>query len=124
MAHQYTVAELKLANLKGDDYYRARYIVDACSSAGELCVLLASMQKVVSLVNSEKGEESTSSELGLVRIVDLEGFPLGESVGISELFILQEWLYESRDPDSQHGGQYLGNRYADIDRSYDDTVRW
>ncbi|MCJ1391367.1 hypothetical protein MMC18_004230 [Xylographa bjoerkii] len=118
----YTDAGLKLAELKGDDYYRACYVANACRKVGDFCVLLASMQKVVTLPNDEGGEENAQSELRLNRILDLEGFALQKSLTIPEDFLLQPWLYGSRDNDEQHGGEYLGNQHADFDQYYNDSV--
>ena len=122
MGHQYTDAGLRLANLKGDDYHQARLVADACSKAGDFCVLLASLQKVVTFMNDEGGEEDAESDLGLETIVDLEGYILGNSRSIPESFLLQQWLYDSRDPDNQRGGEYMGNQHAEINQTYNDTV--
>ena len=121
--HQYTDAALKLANLKGDDYYRARYIADSCGEAGNFCVLLASLQRVVTFMNDEGGREEAESELRLKRIVDVEGFILRDALLIPEYYLLQEGLYDSRDPDHQTGGEYIGNQHAEFDQLYNDTVR-
>jgi hypothetical protein len=121
--HQYTDAALKLANLKGDDYYRARYVADSCGEAGDFCVLLASLQRVVTFLNDEGGREDEESELRLKRIVDVEGFVLRDSLLIPEDYLLQEGLYDSRDPDNQTGGEYMGNQHAEFDQFYNDTVR-
>jgi hypothetical protein len=119
--HQYTVASLNLANLKGDDYNRARYVADGCREAGGFCVLLANLSMVVTFPNDE-GDDDRKSHLQLNRIVDMEGFVLKESLLISTDYLLQN-LYHSRDPDSQTGGEYMGNQHADIDQIYNDTVR-
>lgn len=118
--YQYTDTGLKLASLKGNDYYRARYVVDSCGKASGFCVLLASLQKVVSFPNDEGGEEEC--ELWLDRIVDIEGFTLRKSLSIAEECLLQR-LYDSRDPDNQAGGEHLGNQHANLKQFYNDTVR-
>ena len=121
--HQYTNAGLKLGNLKGHDYCRARHVADSCTEAGDFCVLLASLQKVVSFMNDEGGQEDAQSELRLDRIVDLEGFMLRKSLLIPEDYLLHQGLYDSRDPDNQTGGEYMGNQHAEFDQFYNDTVR-
>lgn len=85
--------------------------------------MLASLQKVVTFENDEGGEEDAQSELRLEHITDLEGFTLQKSLRIPENFLLQQSLYDSRDPDSQNGGEFLGNQHADIDQFYKNTVR-
>lgn len=122
MDHQYTDAGLKLATLKGDDYYRARYVADACNKVGDFCALLASMQKVVTFPNGEEGEEYAKSFLRLDNIVDLEGHKLGTSLKIPNNILLQQRLYISRLHDSQIGGEYTGNDYANFDQLYNNTV--
>jgi hypothetical protein len=69
------------------------------------------MQKVVTFANDEGGycEENREFELQLHHISDLEGFTLRKSLSIPEYFLLSPWLYESRDPDAQNGGEYLVN---------------
>lgn len=121
--HQYTDAALKLANLKGNDYYRVRYVADSCREAGGFCVLLASLHKVVTFMNDEGGEEDAESELRLNHIVDVEGVVLREALLIPEHYLLQEELYDSRDPDNQTGGEYMGNQHAEFEQFYNDTVR-
>ena len=121
--YQYTDAGLKLANLKGDDYYRARYVANACSKADDFCVLLASMKKVVTFANDEGGEEDKESRIKLDHVVDLEGFKLSNPLTIADGYLLQEDLYDERDPDGQDGGGYCGNQHMEIDQYYNDTVR-
>ncbi|MCJ1243689.1 hypothetical protein MMC30_000886 [Trapelia coarctata] len=120
--HQYTNAGFNLASLKADDYHRARYIVESCEKSGDFCVLFASLQKIVTFDNDEGGEENLNSGLRLERIVDKEGFMLREYLNISEDCLLQRGLYDSRDPDSQSGGEYMGNQHAEIEQLYDDRV--
>jgi hypothetical protein len=74
-------------------------------------------------MNDEGGEEDAQSELRLDRIVDLEGFTLRESLLIPDEYLLQQGLYDSRDPDEQTGGEYMGNQHAEFDQFYNDTVR-
>lgn len=121
LAHKYTSAARKLANLKGRDYFRARCIADASRKAGDFDVFLASMQNTVTMLN-EGGEEESDSELHIEYIADLEGILLQYSLYISEDFLLQPSLYDSRDDYEQSGGEYLGNSHADLERVYHDTV--
>ena len=124
LSHQYTKRSLKLTSLKGDDYYKARSIVDACNNFGEFRVLFASMENVVTFMNGEGGEDEKTSQLELHNIVDLEGFILQPFLVIPEDFLLQAELYDSRDPDQRNGGEYMGNQHADFDEHYKDTVRY
>ena len=81
------------------------------------------MQKVVTFMNDEGGEENAESRIRLDTVFDLEGFILQNSLGIAENLILQHSLYDSRDPDNQRGGEYMGNQHGEIDQTYNDTVR-
>ena len=118
--HQYTDAALKLASLKGDDYFRARYVIDACAKADGFFVLLAELKKVTTLDHSEF-DEDPRSELQLDRVVDLTGSMLVAGQVIDEEYLVQD-LYSGRGPDIQQGGEYLGNQHVEIDRIYNDTV--
>ena len=114
---------MKLAALKGDDYYRTQFVADACSKDGGFHVLLAHMQKLITRPNDEEYEDSEESKLSLERIVELQGFELQTSLKISEDCVLQQTdLYNNRAPDEQMGGEYLGNQHAEIDHFYSDTV--
>lgn len=53
MEHQFTDAELKLTTLEGHDYPLVRNIAEPASESGEFCVLLASMEKFVTMPNYE-----------------------------------------------------------------------
>ena len=122
LKHQYTGAGLRLSKLKGEDYYCARHVVDACHQAGGFCVLLASMEKIVTFPNDVGGEDYKTSELLLTDVRDLEGFTLSKSLVISEDVLLDQGLYDSRDYDHRHGGEYMGNQHAEIDHIYNNTV--
>lgn len=110
-----------MGRLKGEDYHRARYVADACNKADDFCFLLASMQKVVTWVNDEGGKEAKKVE-HLLRIVDIEGFALIESLRIAERILVVEDLYDDRNPDAQDRGEYLGNSHDDISQTYNDSV--
>ena len=120
--YQYTKGALKLATLKGDDYYQARFVADACNNVGEFCVLLASMVLIETWLNDDGGEDEKTFQLKVNNIVDLEGFVLQQGLNIPETFLLQDRLYKSRDPDERTGGEYMGNQHAEIDEVYRDTV--
>ena len=117
LGHQYTAAALRMATLKGEDYIQARFIADAGEKTGEFEILLASMEKIVTL-----DEDERTSELWLNNIVDLEGYILQSETKIPKDFLLQDWLYRSRDPDEHAGGEYQGNQHAEVQETYRDTV--
>jgi len=110
-AHQYSDQDLKLSSLKSNDYYRARYVIDSCEKAGNFCVLFANLIRVKISANDEEGtfadDEDNAEELTLKRIVHIGGFGLRELLPVSETHLLQDRLYDSRDPDEQKGGGYI-----------------
>ena len=81
------------------------------------------MQKIVTFPNDDYGEDNAECELRINQIVDLELFMLRKSLAISESTLLQQELYDSRDPDQEDGGEYLGNEHADIEQFYSYKVR-
>ena len=122
LSHQYTTRALKLANLKGNDYYKARSIADACSIVGHFTVFLADLENFVTLVNDEGCEDEQTSQLRLHNVVDIEGSLLQLNLTIPENFLLQARLYDSRAPDQRGGGEYMGNQHAELEEHYNDTV--
>lgn len=123
LAHNYTNQGLQLAHLKGNDYYRARHVSQSCSEHGGYYVLLANMELCVTDSNHEEEEEKTS-QLYLTHIVDLGGFNLSihRSLIIDETTLLAEIHHENRNPDTQVGGNYMGNQHGEIDQFYNDSV--
>ncbi|KAI9832827.1 MAG: hypothetical protein M1826_000993 [Phylliscum demangeonii] len=117
--HQYTNENLNLTSLKGHDYACGRYVLDACQKAGDYCVLLATLTKV----EREPGENGGGAVNWVMGpIVELGGYELENSLLIPEKWLLQPDLYDERDADSQEGGGYMGNQYADLDKLYHNTV--
>ncbi|KAL8855247.1 MAG: hypothetical protein Q9198_010874, partial [Flavoplaca austrocitrina] len=121
--HQYTDRDLKLAQLKGDDFYRARHIAQGCEAHGEYYMLLGNMEMCITNQNGEV-EEKEEAMLLLDRLVDPQGFNLliGSTLRISTDNLLRGESYEDREPDTQRGGNYLGNQYAEIDQFFKDSV--
>ena len=116
--HKYTNAALRLAELKGVDYCRARYVARSSERHGEFAVLLANMERCVTLQEDCDDE----SQINLLHIVDLEGFDLtAVHLRIPREDILQD-PYGSRDPDVQRGGEHMGNQHAEVERFYKDSV--
>ena len=74
--------------------------------------------------NYEEDERETNSQLYLTHIVDLGGFSLSvhQSLVIDEAFLLEEIFDSDRDPDTQFGGEFMGNQHADINQFYNDSV--
>lgn len=123
--HKYTNAELALANLKGDDYYRAQHIALGCAEHSEYQLLLANIERRVPDPNDEStGEEDYSISLNLTHIVDREGLKLSlpGCLAIPESFLIFNPYSEGRDPDQQRGGEYAGNQHAEIDRFHSNSV--
>ncbi|KAL8938341.1 MAG: hypothetical protein Q9216_003942 [Gyalolechia sp. 2 TL-2023] len=123
LAHQYTNQNLRLAQLKGDDYHRARHVAQGCAAHGKFYVLLANMEMCMTDRNCEE-EEEVESQLILCRVVDLQGSNLSmyNAMNISDEFILHGSSYDDRQPDVQRGGNYLGNQYAEIEQFFKDSA--
>ena len=121
--HQYTPRDLKLAHLKGDDFYRARHVARSCEAHGGYYMLLGNMEMCITNPNSEE-EMEEEAVLSLCRIVDPQGFDLftRSSISISTDNLLRGRSYENREPDVQRGGNYMGNQYAEIDQFFKDSV--
>lgn len=85
-------------------------------------VLLAHLERCVTQPNDEGGEDYCEEQLTLRNIVDTNGFMLQIGLNIPSSFLVQESLYEDRDPDEQAGGEHLGNQHADLEFTYKDTV--
>lgn len=124
LAHQYTNEGLRLAQLKGDDYYRARHVAQSSAEHGQFYVLLANFEMCITNPNDDQGENQRSFSRSLTHIVDLEGLDLSvcPSLGIHKTMLLQERSYDDSNPDTQRGGQFMGNQYAEIDKIYEDSV--
>ncbi|KAL8893888.1 MAG: hypothetical protein Q9192_004827, partial [Flavoplaca navasiana] len=120
--YQYTDRNLKLAHLKGDDFYRARHVAQSCEAHGKYYMLLGNMEMCIT---NQNGEEEMEDEamLSLDRLVDPQGFNLliGSTRRISTDNLLHGESYEDREPDTQRGGNYLGNQYAEIDQFFKDS---
>ncbi len=95
LSHQYTEARLRLASLKGKDFHRAQYVVDACSKAGDFYVLLASIKRLVTFSNDEGGDDTKHSKL-VIRVVDLDGSVIAPRLDVPENSIVQE-IYKNRE---------------------------
>ena len=122
LSHQYTDAALKFSSLKGEDYQRVRHVADACGKEGDFYVLLASMERVVTFMNDEGGDEDKEYKLSLPLIVNLEGFMLIRNLIIPDDFLLQRALYHDRYPERQAGGEYMGNQHNEMEHVYCDAV--
>lgn len=121
--HQYIDRDLKLAHLKGVDFYRARHIAQSCEAHGKYYMLLGNMEMCITNQNDEE-ELEDEAVLSLDRLVDPQGFDLliRSDFGISTDNLLRGESYENREPDTQRGGNYLGNQYAVIDQFFKDSV--
>lgn len=121
--HDYSQQNLKLAQLKGNDYHRARYVAQGCAAHGDFYVLLANIEMCITDQNCEESEEP-ESQLSLGDIVDVQGsfLSMHKNINISDGFLLNGASYHDREPDVQRGGNYLGNQYAEIDQFFRDSV--
>ncbi|KAG8526058.1 uncharacterized protein KY384_000820 [Bacidia gigantensis] len=123
LEHNYTNRGLTLAGLKGADYHRARHMTQSCALHGDFFTLLANLEMHVTDMNGEDCEE-TQSEYLLPHIVDVNGNNLSvhRSFRIPDSLFLDLPAYKDRDPDVQHGGNYTGNQYAEIEQYFKDSV--
>ncbi|KAL8754030.1 MAG: hypothetical protein Q9199_004627 [Rusavskia elegans] len=121
--HQYTDRGLKLAHLKGDDFYRARHVAQSCEAHGKYYMFLGNMEMCITNQNAEE-EMEDEAVLSLDRLVDPQGFDLfiGSTLRISTDNLLRGESYEDREPDAQRGGNYTGNQYAEIDQFFKDST--
>ena len=123
LQHKYTDANLRLRNLKGDDYYRCYQLHGACRTDGRFCIFLSRLELTVTRTNDEEYEEKAEEKLYLDGVFALQGIKLRDSLVISEDCVVQRNVHESREHDEQWGGEHMGNQYADIQQVYRDTVR-
>ncbi|KAL8820946.1 MAG: hypothetical protein Q9223_000934 [Gallowayella weberi] len=121
--HQYTDRDLKLARLKGGDFYQARHAAQSCEAHCKYYMLLGNMEMCLTNQNTED-EMEDEAVLQLDRIVDPQGFDLliHSTRTISTTNLLHGQSYEDRVPDTQRGGNYLGNQYAEIDQFFKDST--
>ena len=111
---------MKLGNLKRIDYHRARFVAECCEKSERFNVFFSCMKRSVSYY--EECEDDASDVINLDHIVDKTGFQFASSLEIPESFLMQNWLYDSRHPDENTGGEYLGNQNAEIEQIHNDTV--
>ena len=125
MAHQYTNRGLRLALLKGIDFCRAHHVAQSCVKHGDFYALLANMVMHRNDPNCEEEQREIESTLYLTHIVDLDGFNLSvhQSLAIPEMSLIHSIYDNDRDPDDRCGGYYVGNQYAEIDETFNDSVR-
>ena len=125
LGHQYTDAELRLVNLKGDDYHQARLIVDGCKDQGDFIALFANLERKVEDLNSEETRDDHDSWPYITRLVDADGWVIAHAneIYLQDRYLLRGDDHKDRDPDNQYGGEYCGNSYSEIHRFYRDTVR-
>ena len=121
--HQYTDQGLKLANLKGDDYCRVRFVADSCAKSGKFCFLLTNIVNETSY--DEDDEERTGDESWEIKmrpIMTLEGLKLQTGEKRSGHHLLQPGLYDDREPDTCTDGGHYGNYSVNSNQIYNDTV--
>lgn len=123
LEHKYTNKGLTLALLKGNDFYRARHAIASCAAHGRFYCFLANMELCVT--DNQDEEENLTSKLYFTRVVDPDGFNLlvHKRLNTSRDNLLLEVHDETRDPDVQQGGGFMGNQHAEIDQLYQDSVR-
>ena len=124
--HLYTEKGLNLTSLKGDDYCRVRHVAESSKIAGDFYVFLASMEKHQKEISSDDGRKDEEDSRLMLKVIvgldSLEAFSLKAIVLICNECLLQQWIYESRSPDAQTRGGYVGNEYANPDQIYTNSV--
>jgi hypothetical protein len=123
LEHEYTKSGLNQESMKGRDSFHIAYIARICAKSGRFRLFLANLERrVKSNLNNEGGEEDAETESCLHRIAYLDGDVVQDSLLISEECLIQQHLYDDRDPDEQVGGQYLGNEHVNFEKSYKNAV--
>ena len=124
LEHKYTNEGLRLAYLKGDDYYCACCVFQNCREHGGFYIVLANMRMQVTDLNNKDEKCEKDSQLYLTHIVDLEDFSLLIYLYllIDETALLKKTFDRDRNPDIQWGGQYMGNQYSKINQLYNNNV--
>ncbi|KAI9892740.1 MAG: hypothetical protein M1814_001160 [Vezdaea aestivalis] len=122
--HQYTTEGLRLAQLKGDDCCRVRHVAQSCEEQSDYYVLLANIEMVEKLPDSDTPEEDKESYTVLTHIATLDGENLTayDTLEFDDSSLLGDVDYTCRNPDVQWGGENLGNQHADIERFYQDSI--
>ncbi|KAL9615706.1 MAG: hypothetical protein Q9160_009323 [Pyrenula sp. 1 TL-2023] len=123
LAHRYTSTSLRLAQLKGDDYYRTRHAVQSSSEQPDIYIFLANIEIYVTDPNCESALTPVASNMSITRLVDLDGFDLNAyEVPILDEDLQQQMRTNGREPDVQRGGGFMGNSYAEIEQFYRNSV--
>lgn len=124
LAHRYTSTSLRLPQLKGDDYYRARHAVQSCSEQREFYIFLANIETCFTDPNDEDETLPMESDMSITRIVDPDGFNLTlyDRLSVSDGDLVRQMVTDDRNPDVQRGGGYMGNSYAEIEQFYMNSV--
>lgn len=80
------------------------------------------MEKVVELEDEDEPRHR-SSTINLTQIVDQEGLDISVTqLTIQKSHIIQTSIYANREPDTQRGGEYLGNQHAEVEQTFKDSV--
>ena len=120
--HQYTEASLNLGALKGSDHDKAECIPETCTS-GRVCMYLGTLEKWQMCPSGDRDWDSERDTLGpggyhlidyveskslsIKRMLDLDGNTLAQGIEIKEAQIIQDDIYDGRDPDKE---EYQGKR--------------
>ncbi|KAI9894349.1 MAG: hypothetical protein M1814_003105 [Vezdaea aestivalis] len=124
LEHQYTVRDLKLGQLEGDDYSRALHISQSCEEADFYMPLANMTMNVVYPNDDDERNNIKTRKLELSNLVDTAGFSLliYKTMIVSESQLLRPINDENRNPDFQGGGNYMGNSYAQIEQLFDNSA--
>ncbi|KAL9108095.1 MAG: hypothetical protein Q9227_007070 [Pyrenula ochraceoflavens] len=134
LSHQYTEASLSFDGLKGNDRAAVRLLRQACFEEGfQLC--LAMLERIVYRepdwyypdAEDEDDDDSRDCELSLSTIMcGYDGQSREEKIasrmGFRRDWLVQDNIYESREPDSESEEGYTGNEGASKTCRYRDTV--
>ncbi|KAL7938209.1 hypothetical protein V8C35DRAFT_330199 [Trichoderma chlorosporum] len=120
--HEYEPGNLRLSNLKGLDYQRARCLADSCDQHGEFYLFLAQLDKYLNWPNDNAGKSELICRRYLRHVCSLEGFELSPlKVSINKASLLEDINYE-RDPSFRAGGDNLNTFHMRIEEIYSDMV--
>ncbi|KAF2865412.1 hypothetical protein BDV95DRAFT_612563 [Massariosphaeria phaeospora] len=118
LAHQYTSASLSLANLKGHDAAKGRYLQNLCPK-NDVFWFFGRLTKEV---RNDIGDEEETSVLEKITTSTGVTLPLDLDVGTDEILAYDGDLYDDRPADSEDEEEFTGNEAMAANSRYHDTV--
>jgi hypothetical protein len=130
--HEYTQANLKLDNLKGDDHRRVNALARIAGRSGFHCYLGTIEKTVKGGVSGDDSDynswemhdidDVTEERISVSQVFELDGTLYAEEVDIEEDDFVQAEPFEDRKPDDEDYEGWTGNEGAETTHFYRDTV--